>query len=346
MVVEDVSAPADSRSPGEPGALAQVANRPIAHHVVDRLVQGGVDEVIVASSRHHVRASFAGADRDGRVPLRFVEQSAPLDLAAALALAAPLIGNARCIAHVGSGLLGEPLAPLMGRLSGESPDVTVVGQREGAVELGLIDAARRELRHIRRRSPDTMLSAAGLCLLGPSAVQHVSEAVVRFGSDIELTLLGQQISSAGGRIHLLPATTWRRYAGDPLDLLELNRAVLDLAEGDDHPPICGGNRIEGRVRIDKDAAVHESVIIGPAVIAAGARICDTYIGPYTSIGAGARIEGAEIEHSIISPGATIMHVGTRLTASVVGRDARIFRDFSLPRALRFHVGDGTEVALC
>jgi hypothetical protein len=41
-----------------------------------------------------------------------------------------------------------------------------------------------------------------------------------------------------------------------------------------------------------------------------------------------------------------MHVGGRLVASVVGRDARVFRDFSLPRALRLRVGDGTEVALC
>jgi hypothetical protein len=27
----------------------------------------------------------------------------------------------------------------------------------------------------------------------------------------------------------------------------------------------------------------------------------------------------------------------------VGRDARIFRDFSVPRALRLRVGEGTEV---
>jgi len=31
---------------------------------------------------------------------------------------------------------------------------------------------------------------------------------------------------------------------------------------------------------------------------------------------------------------------------VVGREARIFRDFSMPRALRLQVGDGDEVALC
>jgi hypothetical protein len=33
-------------------------------------------------------------------------------------------------------------------------------------------------------------------------------------------------------------------------------------------------------------------------------------------------------------------------ASVVGRDARVARDFSLPRAMRLNVGDGGEVVLC
>jgi hypothetical protein len=41
-----------------------------------------------------------------------------------------------------------------------------------------------------------------------------------------------------------------------------------------------------------------------------------------------------------------MHVGSRLVSSVVGRDARVFRDFSVPRAVRLRVGDGTEIALC
>jgi glucose-1-phosphate thymidylyltransferase len=81
------------------------------------------------------------------------------------------------------------------------------------------------------------------------------------------------------------------------------------------------------------------------VIGPHAQIADAYIGPYTSIGEGARVEGAEIERSIVASRASIMHVGGRPVASVLGRQARVFRDFSLHRALRLRVGDGTEVAL-
>jgi glucose-1-phosphate thymidylyltransferase len=92
--------------------------------------------------------------------------------------------------------------------------------------------------------------------------------------------------------------------------------------------------------------VESSVIIGPAIVGPGALVVESYIGPYTSIGAHAHIEGAEVERSIILAGASIMHVGGRLVASVVGRDARVARDFSLPRAMRLTVGDGGEVVLC
>jgi glucose-1-phosphate thymidylyltransferase len=153
------------------------------------------------------------------------------------------------------------------------------------------------------------------------------------------------MAAARGSLEVL-AADWRAYAGDPVDLLELNRIVLDRLEIDHRHTSSNGNQIEGRVAIHERASVRASVIVGPAVIGPGAQIADAYIGPYTSIGTGARIHGAEVERSIVAAGASIMHVGSRLMSSVVGRDARIFRDFSLPRALRLRLGEGTEVALC
>jgi glucose-1-phosphate thymidylyltransferase len=143
-----------------------------------------------------------------------------------------------------------------------------------------------------------------------------------------------------------PVRDWRCYTGDVQDLLEMNRIVLDEVEREVDETDEGGNRIHGRVVVHPTAHVEHSVIRGPAIVGAGARVVDAYIGPYTAIGEGARIEGAEIEHSIILEKASILHIGGRLEASVVGRGAKVYRDFSLPRALRLQVGDDVEVALC
>ena len=168
---------------------------------------------------------------------------------------------------------------------------------------------------------------AGVWLFGPGAIPIVGSSPWPIGGDVDLTRLGAQISAAGGTFHVQLAESWRQYRGGPLELLELNRIVLDRLDSGVRRPSNNGNRIEDRVWIHEAASVRASVIVGPTVIGPRARIADSYIGPYSSIGERARVEGAEVERSIISAGASVQHVGGRLVASVVGRDARVFRDF-------------------
>ena len=67
--------------------------------------------------------------------------------------------------------------------------------------------------------------------------------------------------------------------------------------------------IQGAVSIHPTARVESSIIRGPAIIGAGVRLRDAYVGPYTSIGNDVLIEGAEVEHSIVMPEASIRHLG-------------------------------------
>jgi glucose-1-phosphate thymidylyltransferase len=191
-----------------------------------------------------------------------------------------------------------------------------------------------------------LLCGAGVGLFGPGAFRH---ALLQGRSEDPASGLGeiaQRLSSDGGHVEVRVTDGWRRYRGNPKDLLEINRLALDLLTPHVGAPNAAQNRIEGRVQIDPSATVTTSVIVGPVVIGEGAEIINAYVGPYTSIGAGAVIEGVEIERSIISPGARVMHVGARVVSSLVGRGAHVFRDFSLPRAMRLQVAEGDEVALC
>lgn len=354
MVEDDAAVCGVARVSGAP-ALEHVACRPIADHVLDELESAGVQEVVVACSSERaaeIRDALRARETPHGLGLRFVEYQGPLDLPQAMALAAPVVDGAPCIVHLASGLLGEPLAPLISRLHASSPDVVLIVHQQPAPNEHL-SAATREMLHIAELRPErAALGMAGVWLFGPGALGHLGESPWRSGGDVDLTNIAESIAAAGGSFHVRLADGWHNYRGNALDLLELNQIVLDRLQVDQRRfngngnGSGDGNRIEGRVRIHESASVRASVIVGPTVIAAGARIADAYIGPYTSIGAGARIEGAEIERSIIAAGASITHIGGRLVASVVGRDSRIFRDFSLPRALRVRVGDGTEVALC
>lgn len=348
LVVDDAGHREES-SRSSLDAFALVANKPIAHHVLDMLELAGVREVVVASSAEiarDVHECLATRESGDGLRLQHVEKRGALDLAGALELAAPMVGDAPCVVHLANGLLDERLAPLLGRLRGDSPDVVLVVHQAPSADEHLSPATQRML-HVAELDPArAALAMAGVSLFGPQALSHIRGISLRAGPDVDLTLLGERIAAAGGSFHVRTADAWCRYTGDTRDLLELNRIALDGLQAEQRRPDNNGNNIEGRVWIHELADVRASVIIGPAIIGPGACVRDAYIGPYTSVGAEAHIEGAEIERSIISAGASIMHVGGRLVASVVGRNARIFRDFSLPRAMRLRVGDGTEVALC
>ncbi len=325
-------------------ALEHVANRPILDHVLEAMHREGVEEVLIAAPAGLAGEIRPRIDAHRNLALRYLEHEPQLDLPGALRLAAPALDGAPCIVHRATGLLEEPLGRFVTRLHGAGDALLVVHQAPSPDEH--LSPATQDMLHLAEFSGDHALGMAGVWLFGPGALPIVASSAWGSGGDVDLTPLGAQIAAAGGSFHVELADSWRQYRGDPLELLELNRIVLDRLDTGLRQRANNGNQIEGRVWIHETASVRNSVIVGPTVIGARARIADSYIGPYTSIGERACIEGAEIERSIIAAGAKVQHIGGRLVASVVGPDARVFRDFSLPRALRLRVGAGTEVALC
>jgi glucose-1-phosphate thymidylyltransferase len=105
------------------------------------------------------------------------------------------------------------------------------------------------------------------------------------------------------------------------------------------------SRVEGRVVIEEGARLERTTVRGPAVIGAGSRLVDAYIGPYTAIGENVTIESAELEHSIVMSGSQIRDVDHRIEASLIGKDVKIARGPALPKAYRFVVGDSADVQI-
>jgi glucose-1-phosphate thymidylyltransferase len=333
-----------------------VANRPIAHHVLDALETAGVGEVIVVVSERsaeRVRDCLGHRHTSSVAPLRFVSHHGPIQLATALSLAAPMIEQAPCIVHAAGGLLAEPLAPLASGLDDGSDAVLTLHQTPFPDER--LSTRAQSLLHLSELDPSrSALGVAGVWVFGPGAIQRAAGGDLANGASaardlrdgIDLAVVAERITSAGGRIDVRVVDLWRAYHGEAADLLELNRIVLDGIDSDLPLSISETNRVEGRVCIHETASVTNSVLVGPVVIGRGARISDAYIGPYTAVGPGVRIEGAEIERSIVFADAHLSHVGCRMTDSVVGRGSHVFRDFSLPRALRLRVGSDAELGLC
>jgi len=91
--------------------------------------------------------------------------------------------------------------------------------------------------------------------------------------------------------------------------------------------------------------IERSIIRGPAIIGARARIIHAYVGPFTSIMNDVEIRDAEIEHSIVLEGSVISDLQNRVEDSLIGRNVRIYREPVKPSAFRFMLGDNSEVGI-
>jgi glucose-1-phosphate thymidylyltransferase len=328
-------------------ALVPVANRPILFHALESMREAGVADVAIvscAATTDEIRAAVGDGGRWG-LKLEHLLVDRAGGPAAPLHAAHAFVEDGPFILQRGDGLLGDALSSFAGLLEEARPDVVLLVHRQLARRRRAELESRRLLRAAGVHAVPGMTGVAGVYLFGPGALRGARRALGTGADGMGLADVVEHVSQNGGRVHVRPVRDWRRYTGDLQDLLEMNRIALDELERAVDETEEGGNRIHGRVVIHPTAHLESSVIRGPVIIGAGARVVDAYIGPYTAIGEGVRVEGAEIEHSIILDRASVLHIGARLEASVVGRDAKIYRDFSLPRALRLQVGDGVEVAL-
>lgn len=153
------------------------------------------------------------------------------------------------------------------------------------------------------------------------------------------------VLAESARVEAVVATGWSKRIEGVEDLLEINRLVLGKLRPREPPEKFAGSRIMGPVAIDESASIESSVLVGPLAIARGAHIKDSYIGPYSAVGREARIDGAEIERSVVLPAAYINNVGVRIAGSVIGSNARITRELTPPRALQLWVGHDARVSL-
>jgi len=165
-----------------------------------------------------------------------------------------------------------------------------------------------------------------------------------FRNELEITDAIQDLIDHGLEVRPHLVQGWWKDTGKLEDMLEANRIVLDTLDKG-LPPKLAGCSIEGRVEIGEGAEIIDSVVRGPVILGAGARVEHAFIGPYTSIGDRCKITRCEIENSIVLADSEIRDVPLRIDGSLIGRNVKIVKTDIKPKAYRFMVGDNSEVGV-
>jgi glucose-1-phosphate thymidylyltransferase len=329
--------------------LAPVANTALITLELQALHDAGIREIGLVSD-----AALASVARDAvgdsrlGVSLVHIPPPAEAGLARRLLAAEPFIGDNPFVAEIAGSLTQHDL--------GRSVELLA---RKQLGALVVVDKSRS-------RSPQVSLLRGSSAHAAPDDVGYAEETLADantfvFGHEIfdaaRLAIEAQRneqvdvadaveaLADKPGHVQAVFATGWSKRVQGVEDLLETNRLVLQRIRPAQAPGKFSGSRIMGPVVVDETSTIESSVLNGPLAIAGGAYVTDSYIGPYTAIGARARIDGAEIERSVVLPDASVSHVGFRIEGSVIGARARIAREFAPPRALQLWIGQDARVSL-
>jgi glucose-1-phosphate thymidylyltransferase len=335
--------------------LVPVANKPVLFYGIEAMADAGVEEVgiiIAPETGAEIRQAAGDGSRFG-VRIEYIEQDEPLGLAHAVLTAEPFLGESPFVMYLGDNLLQGGISDLVAAFREHAPDALILltpvpdPQNYGVAELE--SAAPGEVGRVVRLVEKPAQPATDLALVGvymfTARIHDAARAISPSGrGELEITDAIQQLVDSGRRVEPHIVRGWWKDTGRLEDMLEANRLILDnlgaRVEGE-----LIDSQVDGRVTIESGARLERTTVRGPAIVGAGTRLSDCYIGPYTAIGENCVISNAEVEHSILLAGSSVCDLDGRMESSLLGRNVTVRRGDRQPRAYRFMVGDNSDISI-
>lgn len=332
--------------------LIPVANRPILYHVIDDLVEAGVDSVcvVVSDGPEYLREALGDGERWG-ISIEYAVQHSPKGLAHAVETARDFVGDDPCIVYLGDNIFENGLESFITKARADEVDSAVLlapvpdPERFGVAELD--DAGRLIAVEEKPDDPPTNLALTGAYLFSPAIIEAIEQISPSARGELEITDAIGVLIDEGGEVGAYEVEGWWRDAGLPDEVLDVNRLLLEAFPVEDAvDPIEVDCQIEGRVYFEDGAVVEDSLIRGPAIIGADCTVRDSFVGPFTSIGEGSTLEGVEVANTIIMPRCRIESVPMRIDSSVLGEEAKLTLNGKMPcSGSQFVLGDHSQISL-
>jgi glucose-1-phosphate thymidylyltransferase len=329
--------------------LVPVANKPVLFYGIESLAAAGIREIgmVVGDTQAEIRAAVGDGSK-WNVRVTYIEQDAPRGLAHAVLISEPFIGGEPFVMYLGDNLLNKGINGFVDEFVAEAPAAQILLTRVPDPQMfGVAELANgRVIRLVEKpKEPKSDLALVGVYMFSPAVFDSVKRIRPSFRNELEITDAIQDLIDRGLEVRPHLVDGWWKDTGKLEDMLEANRLILDTIVRSVEGTVDDESRVEGKVVIEPGAIVERSVIRGPVVIGAEAKIIHAYVGPFTSIGRCAEIRDAEIEHSIVLEGSVISDIANRVEDSLIGRNVKIHRMPVKPSAYRFMLGDNSEVGI-
>jgi glucose-1-phosphate thymidylyltransferase len=329
--------------------LVPVANKPVLFYGIESLAAAGIRDIgmVVGDTQAEIRAAVGDGSAWG-VRITYIEQDAPRGLAHAVLISEPFIGREPFVMYLGDNLLNKGIARFVDEFNRERPAAQILLARVPDPQMfGVAELSEGKVVRLieKPQNPRSDLALVGVYMFSSAVFDAVRSLKPSFRNELEITDAIQALIDRGLEVRPHIVDGWWKDTGKLEDMLEANRLILETIERRIDGSVDASSRVEGKVIVEAGAVVEQSVVRGPVIIGARARIVHAYVGPFTSIMNDAEVRESEIEHSIVLEGSSISNLATRVEDSLIGKNVKIYRLPVKPSAYRFMLGDNSEVGI-
>lgn len=332
--------------------LVPVANKPILWYGIESIVAAGITDIgiiISPETGEEVKQVTGNGDLFG-AKITYILQEQPAGLAHAVKIAQPFLGDSPFIMYLGDNIIEGSVDSFLTQFNQQNIDALILLRavsNPSAFGVAKVDEKGRVLQLIEKpKEPPSNLALVGVYLFSSAIHEAIAQIKPSARGELEITDAIQRLIDLEKPVEACTLQGWWLDTGKKDDLLEANRIILDTqitpsVEGE----IDDRSQVIGRVKIGAGTKVINSSIRGPAIIGENCYLENCFIGPYSSIANEATLIDADLEHSVILRGAKIDRIQQRLVDSVIGRRANLTVASRRPKALRFMIGDDSQVEL-
>ena len=291
-----------------PKPLLHIAGKPILGHIMDDLIQAGVDHVTLITGYLGEMIVKWAVSTYPDIRLDFAVQDTVNGLASAVRLAEPFTDDGRTLVVLGDTLFSADLSTVVSSESNmiavhrvEDPSRFGVVLMEDDKVTGLVEKPTEFIGDLAIVGVYSFISGSVLM----DAARRLMEAGKKTSGEFQLTDAMQIMLQEGEPFGVFEVDGWFD-CGKPETLLESNRLLLSRS----------GGSMKG-VSLD-------SVIIPPVFIGEGSIVTESVVGPFVSLGRGAMVERSVLSDTIA--GERVRLRNANLSGSILGSESEISVD--------------------
>ncbi|GAB3594566.1 glucose-1-phosphate thymidylyltransferase [Angustibacter peucedani] len=329
--------------------LIPVANKPVLFYGLEQLRDAGITDIgiIVGETAAEVKEAV-GDGSDLGIRVTYVPQEAPLGLAHAVLVARDFLGDDDFCMFLGDNFLLGGVTELVAGFAESGADAQILLTEVAEPQfygVAVLDDDGSVVRMVEKpKDPPSNLAVVGVYMFKPVIHEAVRAIEPSARGELEITDAIAWLISTGRDVRSHMVTGYWKDTGRLQDMLACNRQVLEGLDADVRGTVDDESELVGRVVVEEGAQVVRSTVRGPAIIGRGTTVTDSYIGPFTSVYHGCRIDSTELEHSIVLEDCTVVGV-SRIEDSLLGKSVTVERSDRAPRAHRLMLGDHSSVSI-